>query len=58
MVMFVDSDDYIEPDMVEVLMRRKEETGAEISLAGYIDEMDDGSRTCLDPQLPSCVISG
>lgn len=58
MVMFVDSDDYIEPDMVEVLMRRKEETGAEISLGGYIDEMDDGSRTWLDPQLPSCVISG
>ncbi|MBR0425241.1 MAG: glycosyltransferase family 2 protein [Clostridia bacterium] len=32
---FVDSDDWIEPDMYEVLLRRIEETGADISTCGF-----------------------
>ena len=31
---FVDSDDWIEPDMYEVLLRRMQETGAEIGVCG------------------------
>lgn len=34
-IAFIDSDDWIEPDMYEVLLRRLEETGADISACGY-----------------------
>ncbi len=35
---FVDSDDWIEPDMYEVLLRRVEETGADIGVCGFVYE--------------------
>lgn len=35
---FVDSDDWIEPDMYEVLLRRIEETGADVSVCGLWHE--------------------
>jgi len=35
---FVDSDDWIEPDMYEVLLRKAEETGADIVECGYYNE--------------------
>ena len=35
---FVDSDDWIEPDMYEVLLKRIEETGADISVCGVFYE--------------------
>lgn len=35
---FVDSDDWIEPDMFETLLRASEETGADIALCGFYVE--------------------
>ena len=35
---FVDSDDWIEPDMYEKLLRRMEETGTSISICGFWNE--------------------
>lgn len=35
---FVDSDDWIEPDMYEVLLSRAEETGADVVECGYFNE--------------------
>ncbi len=32
---FVDSDDWIEPDMYEVLLKRMQETGADISVCSF-----------------------
>lgn len=40
---FVDSDDWIEPDMYEVLLRRMQETGADIGVCGYWEENDSTS---------------
>ncbi len=37
-ISFVDSDDYIEPDMIEVMVRAMIETGADISICGIFDE--------------------
>lgn len=46
---FVDSDDWIEPDMYEVLLRRLEETGTNISASGvsceYLDCKNDYSMS-------------
>lgn len=41
---FVDSDDYIKPDMFEVLVNNLEENGADISMCGYADVYVDGIR--------------
>ena len=38
---FVDSDDWIEPDMYEVLLRKAEETGADIVECGFWKEYPD-----------------
>ncbi len=43
-ITFVDSDDFIEPDMFEMMMKRITETGADICICGIIIE-DDGKRT-------------
>lgn len=40
---FVDSDDWIEPDMYEVLLKCLEETGADICVCGY--SYENGIRT-------------
>ena len=40
---FVDSDDWIEPDMYEVLLRRMQETGADISVCGWFSEFENTS---------------
>ena len=40
---FVDSDDWIEPEMYEVLLRRLEETGADVSVCGMWYEYADKS---------------
>lgn len=42
---FVDSDDWIEPEMYEVLLRRVEETGADITVCGFIYEYISGPMT-------------
>lgn len=44
---FVDSDDWIEPDMYEVLLRRIEETGADVSVCSFYVE-DAGARKSSD----------
>ena len=41
---FVDSDDWIEPDMYEVLLTRLEETGADISVCGFSYEYLNSSE--------------
>ena len=40
---FVDSDDWIEPDMYEILLRRIEETGTDISASGVRNEYRNNS---------------
>jgi len=46
---FVDSDDYIRPDMYEILIHKAAETGAEITAIGYteVDENGDILRECM-----------
>lgn len=44
---YVDSDDWIEPDMYAVLYRTMKDTGADISICGYFTSMVDNER-------PSC----
>ena len=41
-ISFIDSDDWIEPDMYEVLIRNANNTGAEISVGGVNDELISG----------------
>lgn len=41
---FVDSDDWIEPDMYEVLLRRMQETGADIGVCGVWYEYKDNTK--------------
>lgn len=43
---FVDSDDWIEPDMYEVLIKRAEETGADVVECGYIIEYVKKQKKC------------
>ena len=42
---FVDSDDWIEPDMYEVLIRRAEETGADVVECSHYKELDGKTIT-------------
>ena len=42
-VMFVDSDDWLESDMVETLARAIEDTGADCGLGGFTKRDDKGS---------------
>lgn len=41
---FVDSDDYIKPDMFEVLVANLERNNADISMCGYMDVYANGVR--------------
>ena len=41
---FVDSDDYIKPDMFEVLVKNLEQNNADISICGYMDVYANGVR--------------
>lgn len=43
-VTFVDSDDYVEPDMLEALFHRAEESGADITVFGYYLEKNGESK--------------
>lgn len=43
-VSFIDSDDWIEPDMYEILLRNAENTHAEISVGGVNDELVEQDR--------------
>ena len=43
-ITFVDSDDYVEPRMLEELCRRAEESGAEITVFGYYLEKNGASK--------------
>lgn len=43
-ITFVDSDDYVEPNMLEVLYQRAEESQADITVFGYYQEKDDVSK--------------
>lgn len=47
---FVDSDDYIRPDMYEILIQKAEETGAEIAAIGYTEVDEDGEvlKECMN----------
>lgn len=40
---FVDSDDYISPDMYKILISKAEETNAEIAAIGYIEVDEEGN---------------
>ena len=52
---FVDSDDWIEPDMYEVLLNRAEETGADIVECGYYYEYPKKTE---ERKKIDCLISG
>ena len=52
---FVDSDDWIEPDMYEVLLRRIQETGADIGVCGAWEEYP---TTIKELNLKDAVYSG
>ncbi len=41
---FVDTDDYIEPDMLENLFNAAEESMAELTVCGYYNEKENGSK--------------
>lgn len=41
---FVDSDDYIKPDMYEILVANLEDYHADISICGYVDVYADGTK--------------
>ncbi len=43
-ITFVDSDDYVEPQMLEELFRRAEESGADITVFGYYLEKNGESK--------------
>lgn len=43
-VTFVDSDDYVEPDMLEAVLRRAEESQADITVFGYYLEKNGTSK--------------
>lgn len=46
---FVDSDDWIEPDMYETLLRAIEQTGADVSVCGLWQELPGGNRSVEKP---------
>ena len=52
---FVDSDDYADPTMYEVLLRNLLETDADISMCGVADVYANRIETL--PQMPRCVMS-
>ncbi|MFC2324010.1 MAG: glycosyltransferase family 2 protein [Bacteroides sp.] len=58
LIMFVDSDDYLEPNAVELLIRLKEEKKAQIALGWYVNEDLTGKRFPLHEQALDGVISG
>lgn len=58
MIMFVDSDDYIEPDAIQILMDLKQRTHAQIALGHYTIEKLDGTPGKQHPQLKDCILSG
>ena len=46
---FVDSDDWIESDMCDMLLRKLEETGADICLCGFVnDDYSSINDSCLE----------
>ncbi len=53
---FVDSDDYIAPDMYEKLYGALADTGADMSLCGYRYVDEDGGTTVTLPPLPRRVM--
>lgn len=56
-VAFVDSDDWIDPDMYEVLVEQAERNGADIVSGGYVAEYDDHRERCCNG-VPSGVYAG
>jgi len=55
---FVDSDDWIEPDMYEVLHKSAQEKNVPISIANYYKETDTGSILMVNrTQIPEGIIS-
>ncbi len=44
-ITFVDSDDAVEPQLLETLMRDLRETGSDISICSWSEVSDDGART-------------
>ena len=41
---FVDSDDWVQPDMYEKLCRRADETGADIAACDFLERFEDGTE--------------
>ncbi len=58
-IFFFDSDDFVEPDIVECCVRAKNETGAETVVYGYevLDRKGRNTKQCL-PILPKNIIRG
>lgn len=54
-VSFVDSDDWLEPDMYETLLERMEAAGADVSVCGY---WFDSVHSSLEIQLENAVYTG
>jgi glycosyltransferase involved in cell wall biosynthesis len=53
---FVDSDDWIEPEMYEVLLDTMMETGADIAICGSLNESEDSSTFIQKPKSPTIKI--
>ena len=57
-IMFVDSDDWVEPDIAEVLVSNLHASGADISIGRIRFEDDDGRLVHRKRQLGNSVVSG
>lgn len=57
-VMFVDSDDYIEPNAIEFLLKLKEKKNAQISAGRFIQETVEGDPFYTPQQLGNILLSG
>lgn len=54
---FVDSDDYVAPDMYEKLLRRAEETGADVVICDFLERFADGREQVLPAALQGHPLS-
>ncbi len=50
---FVDSDDWIEPEMVEILLSNMQATEADIAVCDYLRESEDSPETIQQPESPA-----
>lgn len=56
-IQFLDSDDYIAPDMMELLVTRMEETKADVVVSGYTEIRAEGRKDILPGYAGSCNVT-